>query len=102
MADPISSTGWSRRRFLATSALATTALAGAGAAMPAAAFGFSLEPADAETSALYLNACSARQNAYHAQLLADAQAALAGKASPEEIEKAVALVTCPICGCPVG
>jgi len=88
-------TGWSRRRFLAT-----TALAGAGAAMPAAAFGFSLEPADAETSALYLNACS--QNAYHAQLLADARAALAGTASDEEIEKAVALVTCPVCGCPVG
>lgn len=92
-------TGWSRRRFLATSALAGAA---AGVGIPAAAFGFSLEPADAETSALYLNACSAGQNTYHAQLLADAQAALAGKASPEEIEKAVALVTCPICGCPVG
>lgn len=95
MADPISSTGWSRRRFLATSALA-----GAGAAMPAAVFGFSLEPADAETSALYLNACS--QNSYHAQLLADAKAALAGQASEADIEQAVALVTCPICGCPVG
>lgn len=88
-------TRWSRRRFLAT-----TALAGAGAAVPAAAFAFSLEPADAETSTLYLNACS--QNAYHAQLLADAKAALAGKASDAEIEKAVALVTCPVCGCPVG
>jgi hypothetical protein len=95
MADRDMQPTWSRRRFLAT-----TALAGSAAALPAAAFGFSLEPADAETSALYLNACS--QNSYHAQLLADAQAALAGKAPPEEIEKAVALVTCPICGCPVG
>lgn len=92
-------TGWSRRRFLATSALAG---AGVGTAIPATAFGFSLEPADAETSALYLNACSAGQTAYHAQLLADAKAALAGKASPEEIERAVALITCPVCGCPVG
>ncbi len=89
---------WSRRRFLASTTLAGAA-AGA-ATVPAAAFGFSMEPADAETSALYLNACS--KNAYHAQLLADAKAALAGKASEAEIEQAVALVTCPLCGCPVG
>lgn len=96
MADLAPSARCTRRRFLRTTALAGTAAA----ALPAAAFGFSLEPADAETSALYLNACS--QNAYHAQILADAKAALAGKASAAEIETAVALVTCPVCGCPVG
>lgn len=85
-----------RRRFLATSALA----APAAAALPATALGFSVEPADAETSAIYLNACSA--DAYHAQLLADVKAALAGEASEAEIDRAVALVTCPLCGCPVG
>ena len=97
MTAPRSPMAWSRRRFLAGSALA-----GAGAALPVSAFGFSLAPADAETSALYLDACSNGASAYHAQLLADAKAALAGKASEAEIEKAVALVTCPICGCRVG
>lgn len=98
MAESDPHAAWSRRRFLASTALATGA-AGA-AVLPAAAFGFSIEPADAETSALYLNACS--KNAYHVQLLADAKVALAGKASEAEIEQAVALVTCPLCGCPVG
>jgi hypothetical protein len=96
-AASVSPTGWSRRRFLATSVLA-----GAASAIPATAFGFSLQPADSETSALYLNACSSGPNTYHAKLLADAKAALAGKASDEDIAKAVALVTCPICGCPIG
>ena len=95
MAGKDLSVAWSRRRFLASTALATGA-----ALLPATASGFAIEPADAETSALYLNACS--RNAYHARLLADAKAALAGRASEAEIEQAVALVTCPLCGCPVG
>ena len=92
------SSALSRRRFLAR-----TALAGAGIAaltLPSAAVGFSIEPADAETAALYLNACSS--NAYHARLLADARTALAGTATDAEIERAIALMTCPVCGCPVG
>lgn len=85
-----------RRRFLLTTALAGTAAA----TLPATAFGFSLEPADAEASALYLNACS--QSSYHTQLLADARAALAGKLPDAEIDAAMAQLACPLCGCPVG
>lgn len=88
----------SRRRFLAGTALAGTGVAAL--ALPSAAFGFSVEPADSDTTSLYLNACG--RNGCHEQLLADARAALAGKATEAEIEQAITLMTCPLCGCPVG
>ena len=87
----------SRRRFL----MSATFVGGAGVATFAAsrAFAFSLEQANAETQALYLGHCSAN-NQYHAELVAELTAKLQGH-SQSEIEAALAVARCPICGCPI-
>jgi hypothetical protein len=87
----------SRRRFL----MLATAIGGAGVAVLAAsrAFAFSLEQGNAETQALYLGHCSAN-NQYHAELVAELTAKLQGH-TQAEIEAALAIARCPICGCPI-
>ena len=89
-----------RRRFLST-----TALAGAGAVaallLHRRALAFSAMPASAETQRLYLSACSAKDGAYHRQLVADVKAELNGRATDAQIEAAIAAATCPLCGCPI-
>lgn len=91
----------SRRRFLATGALS-----GAGIAAllwPAqTASAFAIRKMDAETHTLYLNSCGgAGTKAYHAKLLEQAKARLAGSLTDQQIEAALAQLTCPICGCPL-
>jgi hypothetical protein len=91
----------SRRRFLATSALS-----GAGIVAllwPAQTAGaFAIRKMDAETHALYLSSCGgAGAKAYHAKLLEQAKARLAGSLTDQQIEAALAQLTCPICGCPL-
>jgi hypothetical protein len=89
-----------RRRFLSA-----TALAGAGTVatliLTRAAAALTLEPMSGETERLYLSACSAKDGAYHRQIVAQIKAELAGSRTDAEIEQIIAALTCPICGCPV-
>ncbi len=87
----------SRRRFL----MSATFIGGAGATVLAAprAFAFSLEQGNAETQALYIGHCSAN-NQYHAELVTELTAKLQGH-TQVEIEAALAVARCPICGCPI-
>lgn len=64
------------------------------------AFGLSLEEANPELEALYLNRCTAR-NQYHAQLLTELESKLSGHPQAE-IQAAIAAALCPLCGCPIG
>ena len=91
----------SRRRFLCSTALASAGLAaGAGAARA-----FSIEEGSAGIAAQVHEAKLACQisQAFHAQLLEDARAAIDGRRglSQEERAQLLAAVTCPICGCPI-
>jgi hypothetical protein len=90
----------SRRRFLASSALAGV---GAGSVLLSgrqANAALKLSPMDAETHAAYRNACGGPEvRAYHDQLLAEARTKLAGTVSAQELDRALAALTCPICGC---
>jgi hypothetical protein len=85
--------------------LATTMLAGGGAAAllagtrPAGAL--SVETMNPETRRLYLSACTARDGAYHRELVAEVRQALQNRASDAEIDAAIAAATCPVCGCPI-
>lgn len=85
--------------------LSTTILACAGAAalvaMPRLAHALSLETMDPETERLYRSACSAKDGAYHRQLVAEVRRTLENKVSEAEIEAAIASATCPVCGCPI-
>ena len=87
----------SRRWFL----MSATFIGGAGVATLAAprAFALSLEKGNADTQALYLGHCSAN-NQYHAELVAELTAKLQGH-TQAEIEAALAVARCPICGCPI-
>ena len=87
----------SRRRVL----MSATFIGGAGVATLAAprAFALSLEEGNADTQALYLGHCSAN-NQYHAELVAELTAKLQGH-TQAEIEAALAVARCPICGCPI-
>lgn len=89
----------SRRRLLATGALGS--VSAAVLSLPAGrAVAFTVQPMDAQTHALYLSACGgADARTYHAKLLADAKERLAGTMSAQEIDAALAQLTCPICGC---
>jgi hypothetical protein len=82
--------------------MSATTIVGAAAATLAAtrAFGLSLEEPNAETEALILNSCTAR-NQYHAQLLAELESKLSGQPLAE-VQAAIAAATCPVCGCPIG
>ncbi len=92
--------GLSRRHLFATTALGGLgAILGIAAARPARAL--TMQPMDAETKALYLNACGNRDGTYHRELVAEVKQRLAGRASDAEIEAAIAATTCPVCGCPI-
>lgn len=87
------------RRELLTSAAMVSAAAGSGAS--AHALTIDTEPA-AGLNELYFAAKAAcgGQQAYHAQLLADAQAVLGGRElSEEEKRQLLAAMSCPLCGC---
>jgi hypothetical protein len=85
----------SRRRFLAT-----TALAGGSLLTAQAAGAFTVQPMDAETHKLYASACGGPEaKAYHQQLLLEARAQLPADMSSQDIETAIAALACPICGC---
>ena len=64
------------------------------------AFAFSLEGGNAEALALYAGHCSANNNQYHTELVAELVAKLKGH-TQAEIEAALAAARCPICGCPI-
>lgn len=88
----------SRRDLLTTSALVSAA---AGFSASAQAFTVDSEPA-VKLNAMYFEAKAAcgDQQAYHAQLLADAQAVLGGRElSEEQRQQLLATITCPLCGC---
>ncbi len=77
-------------------------LAGLGAAaamaLPARRAGaFSLEPADAPTTAAFHNSCG--QVAYHRKLAEEVRSLLAARHLPEAARPQN--VVCPVCGCPV-
>lgn len=90
----------SRRRFLTSSVLAGV---GAGALLlpgPQAKAALKLSPMDAETHAAYRNACGGPEvRVYHDQLLTEARTKLASSMSAQELDRALAALTCPICGC---
>ena len=86
-----------RRRFLAS-----TALAGLGLVVGArAARAFTEQPMNVAVHKAYLNACTGAADPYHAQLVQQAEAELKGQMSEAEIQKAIAAMRCPICGCSI-
>jgi hypothetical protein len=90
----------SRRQLLSTTILAC----GGAAALLATtrlARALSIETMNPETQRLYLSACTARDGAYHKQLVAEVRQVLQNRASEAEIEAAIASATCPVCGCPI-
>lgn len=91
----------SRRRFLAATALGTTALAAGGLLAVRSAAAFSLEPAGAAVSADYQAALACRKaDVYHARLAVDAAAIIAGRPlTADERSAILAAYACPICGC---
>lgn len=85
----------SRRRFLTS-----TALSGAAIVAGRSATAFTEKPMDAETHKLYASACGTPEaKAYHQQLLEAARRQLPTGIGVAEAEAAVAVLTCPICGC---
>jgi hypothetical protein len=92
----------SRRRFLSYTILSS----GGVMASASAARAFSIEEPAASLAGEYhaarAAACSSATSAFHAQVLAEVRAALAGQQLPEaEQQKVLAQATCPLCGCPV-
>src|SRR5258708_39049221 len=83
----------------------TTILACGGAAALVAttklAHALSIETMNPQTQRLYLSACTARDGAYHRELVAEVRQTLQNRASEAEIEAAIASATCPVCGCPI-
>jgi hypothetical protein len=85
-----------RRRFLTS-----TALAGAGVlAVGREAQAFSEQKMSAAEHKAYLNACRAG-DAYHEQLLQQAETELGQQLSADQRREALAVLRCPICGCPL-
>jgi hypothetical protein len=89
-----------RRQLLSMTMLACTGAA-AFLASTRLAHAFSVETMSAETQRLYLSACTARDGAYHRQLVAEARQTLQNKIGEAEIEAAIASAICPVCGCPI-
>lgn len=88
----------SRRLFLRTSLLASTAFALASER----AFAFAIEEASSGVTGIYhaARSCTLGDDPQHQKLLADLRQRLDGLSlSPEERDAVVAAVTCPICGC---
>jgi hypothetical protein len=90
----------SRRQLLSTTILACGGVA-ALLATTRLARALSIETMNPETQRLYLSACTARDGAYHKQLVAEVRQVLQNRASEAEIEAAIASATCPVCGCPI-
>ena len=90
----------SRRSFFQSTALAGAGL-GALLLRGERARAFEIRPMDAKTNEEFANVCgSPEQQAYHKQLLAEAEAKLEGQGVPHaKIGAAMAQLTCPICGC---
>ncbi|MCC7048120.1 MAG: hypothetical protein IT562_15515 [Alphaproteobacteria bacterium] len=82
-----------RRRFLGLGVFAAASAAGLRAAS-----GFQLQEMNVPTARAYRLACEAPAN--HAQLLAEIDAALAGRTLTAEETRAIrAAQRCPLCGC---
>jgi len=90
----------SRRSFFQSTALAGAGL-GALLLRERQARAFEIKPMDAKTKEEFANVCgSPEQQAYHKQLVAEAEVKLDGEGMTHaQIEAAVAQLTCPICGC---
>jgi hypothetical protein len=90
----------SRRSFFQSTALAGAGL-GALLLRGEKARAFEIKPMDARTHDEFANVCgSPEQQAYHKQLLTEAEAKLEGEGMTHaQIAAAVAQLTCPICGC---
>ena len=95
----------SRRRLLSTAALGCAGL-GFGVATAPKARAFTLEEPSQPVAAQYLAAraaCSRGADAFHAQIIADVQAQLAGEHVPaDQQQQIISGMTCPLCGCPLG
>jgi hypothetical protein len=96
----------SRRQVLRALGLPAVGIAAVAAALPGPrpALAFSLEQAADDVDGLYARAkaCASGETSYHQQLVAEVKAMLAERnasVSDEEIRLAVALTTCPLCGC---
>jgi hypothetical protein len=92
----------SRRRLLCRAVAASGGLI----ASASLARAFSVEEPAASLASEYhaarAAACSSTTSAFHAQVLAEIRAALAGQQVPEaEQQKVLAQATCPLCGCAV-
>ncbi|MTJ83385.1 MAG: hypothetical protein F8N37_20545 [Telmatospirillum sp.] len=76
-------------------------LAGMGVALGASrrASAFTADTPSMRTLALHDNACGA--TASHKALVAEVERTLGDKYTPEEKQKVLAALTCPICGCPL-
>ncbi|HLJ65285.1 MAG TPA: hypothetical protein VKT70_14315, partial [Stellaceae bacterium] len=80
-----------------------TALGGVGAMVVSSANAFSEQPLEGPAKTLYFSACGGPdQTDYHKGLIAEVKARMGGQVSEAEIEAAIAKLTCPICGCPLG
>jgi hypothetical protein len=85
-----------RRRFLAT-----TALGGLGVLAARTAAAFTEQKMPAALHKELADRCSGVADPYHERLAAEAAAGLKGTMSDAEIQKAIAAIRCPICGCAV-
>jgi hypothetical protein len=89
-----------RRRFLASTAVAGFGAAGLSLlAGIRSARAFSQQPMNAAEHKAYLAACSAAADPYHAALVRQAEDDLKGQLSEAEIQRKIAAMRCPICGC---
>lgn len=89
--------GCDRRAALRIGLAGLGAAAAAVALRPARARAFSLEPADAATTAAYHNACGPM--AYHQKLAEEVRSLLVARHLPAAARPQT--VVCPVCGCPV-
>jgi len=94
----------SRRRFLTSTALAGAGLGVAGIGFAKGARAFTVEAAPEPVAQLYAaeRAAACQVRTYHAQIVAEVQAALNGtKLTEDEKREQVNSLLCPLCGCPV-
>jgi hypothetical protein len=95
----------SRRKVLSTAALSCASI-GLGIAAVPKARAFTMEELPQPVAAQYLAAraaCSRGADTFHAQIIADVQAQLAGEHIPaDQQQQIISGMTCPLCGCPLG
>jgi hypothetical protein len=97
MAAPGAAIRLDRRRALRIGLAGLGAAAAAVVLRPGRAGAFSLEPADAPTTAAFHNACG--PGSYHQKLAEEVRTILVARHLPDAARPQT--VVCPVCGCPV-